>query len=64
MVRFSRIYLALFSQKFVGFAKSRRMGGHIINFGDGEGRYGRYCLLLEISLGAIPRGFESLTLRQ
>ena len=56
----SRKFLA----KFVGFAKSRRMGGHIINFRDGEGRCGRYCLLLEISLRAIARGFESLSFRK
>ena len=60
----SRIYLANFSQKIITFLKSRRKGGHIINFRDGEGRCGRYCLLLEISQGAIPREFESRRLRQ
>ena len=39
------------------------MGGHIINFRDGEGRCGRYCLLLEIMKPLEGRGFESLRLR-
>ena len=60
----SRIYLANFSQKIVSFSISRRMGGHIIIFRDGEGRCGRYCLLLEISLRATAREFESHRLRQ
>ena len=49
---FSRIYLALFSQKYVSFSKSRRTDGNITVFRDGEGRCGRYCLLLEISCPA------------
>ena len=40
------------------------MGGHIIKFRDGEGRCGRYCLLLEISCTFGYRGFESHPLRQ
>ena len=52
---FSRIYLANFSQKIITFLKSRRMGGHIINFRDGEGRCGRYCLLLEMLCTKVPR---------
>ena len=43
----SRIYLANFSQKFRCFAKSRKICGRIAHFRDGEGRCGRYCLLLE-----------------
>ena len=61
---FSRIYLALFSQKYVSFSKSRRTDGNITVFRDGEGRCGRYCLLLEIMMPLEGRGFESLRLRQ
>ena len=63
MVRFSRIHLANFSQKIIRFSKSRRTDGNILVFRDGEGRCGRYCLLLEISLRATARGFESHRLR-
>ena len=60
----SRIYLANFSQKIIIFAKSRRMGGHIAHFRDGEERCGRYYLLLEMRLRATAREFESHRLRQ
>ena len=61
---FSRIYLALFSQKYVSFSKSRRTDGNITVSRDGEGWCGRYCLLLEISCTSRYRGFDSHRLRQ